>query len=1268
MIKIINNKFRNIEIFKSENLIYFAMPAAAKQSASEKLKISRTLEKRRLEKELQKNMPDKWSALSGEFKTRNLDEDFCRKAYEIARDPNKMGDKEKGPLYRNFFEALAKGRFPDRGELMIGFLDAIEGGEKERSYAKEALEALCAGTILSERTEKKHLKHLHELRQQDSKEKAEREVGGKAMAIVEAAETAGRVEKIAGNKNKRWEAEAIDPEMVKKIEENLLAQYELIKEEKQLYEQIKDKQEKLKNNPPEKEAEKLRKEISELETKILEIDKKTRELGKEVQEPMEKDINHFKRLLAQFKAIEELSKQVGIDIAQGMELKIWYLRAQKKGDGNLDVENIVIERKTKNSEREKTKLKINKIHFDTNNCDNESAGKMVIECTMEDGDKSEDLIMGYDTFIHYIDTFEGYEEINDIEKFNEMYEEELAFKDIRQTIGEKFTKQKLVNAEQEKYEEESLEIVSVEQIKGKWMVKLNKSVTKTNATRLPLSTHLALFTNREQNEFELGEFGSFLRKNEYQRKPAKEEMEEIARKLAAKRKRDSENQIKKEPDTVKKHYEQAGGIIDVTAKTGSDRQGGNVVFLEDRKQGQGKRNGHTPILGRVRGEEYGTTSDTTAAYHSGGPSALRIQKSAGKKGYNIEVDRDALAKSLGTHHAEESQEKEETPHETEESAGNEEESDTGKQKEKDIDKEALPYEKVNKYGDMEKQEQSFLASAWTKTHFLSVDDIWEMGKAMYEYYERRFERSQKIKIGDTGKDIPFFSPEMKRIKQASENEMVNQCKESYAELGDDEILEIVINTNNKDEFRAGTLVLSEKGQMRWDDIEVWKNLNRFTDPSKAIPIPTNGDPYTKLGEHDNRTGFDLLEDAYDSIWGKGTYSGMYSQNKSKYLSNAKGFYEKGDELEGLSGEHGLRLQTLLHKHKDGEYVNPHEYEGLIMHAIERGKISMPEKLYYIIEGIGAVNHKGKTIFSFDRVAHINSNLLANFPLLDFLTYTPSRPGGEDEGMKFTKDDYVRWVHWFDGHDHMNSKPTKAVNEFLWKHVIPNKRVHKRINKDLRHADKLDHDDMFAYLPPATERVITDACATMTGDKKLLTVEGYKNAFPGFSQYMRSLAENDNRQKLLEAVKSYVRFEGIMMDKYDKGNLKYQRMGDGELDTPCVMSKVNPRSFIAECNGVIRQVISAYGDTELDKWASDIFDLQVGEMSEPNEKKKQDQRQKAYANFGKKFTQVVKSDGGQKMTAIIAGANLYGMPDSKTLSKGEMEKRKIKSSTETELDD
>ncbi|MBI4232766.1 hypothetical protein HY605_06055, partial [Candidatus Peregrinibacteria bacterium] len=578
--------------------------------------------------------------------------------------------------------------------------------------------------------------------------------------------------------------------------------------------------------------------------------------------------------------------------------------------------------------------------------------------------------------------------------------------------------------------------------------------------------------------------------------------------------------------------------------------------------------------------------------------------------------------------------------------------------------EVLTYKDIYKFGDMTYKEEGFLKSTWVNTRFMSIDDFWKMGKALWEYYDRRFERRQKERYSSVGTDLPFFAPEMKRINQSAETEEVNQFKETFDQKGIFEIQGRLRDTHNRDEMKAAFITLSEKGQLRWDDLDMWQNLNRFCRPQYAVPIPANGDPNTRVKEGENRTGFDYLQFAIDSLWGEGQYNDWYSRNKSSYASNSKNNYEKGNELEGSQGGHGRRLKELLRAHMEGAFVDPHEYEGLILHAIERGKSTMQNKMYYMIEGVARVNKFGRTIMPFDRMGHINSEMLTRFPILEYLCAGVTRPDGKSHRM--TKDDYVKWVRMWDADDPERCAPGKAVDNFLWNYVIPSEETQNRINKVLRNGEQLDHDDMFGYLPPATEEVLTDACKATTGSKKFLTIEGYANAFPGFSQYMRSLAEKGRKTKLREAVKSYVRYQGIMTDKFEKEKDSYQRMSYYTLNSSTIVSDLPPQAYINQMDETMKRICEAYAADEPE--LAELIDLiytKTGDIwSDREEKKKQDKINDAYRRFGDVFTKAVSSDGAQKLVEIVNASNFEGMP---FLSEDEKARRKAEYSDKFSLE-
>ena len=571
----------------------------------------------------------------------------------------------------------------------------------------------------------------------------------------------------------------------------------------------------------------------------------------------------------------------------------------------------------------------------------------------------------------------------------------------------------------------------------------------------------------------------------------------------------------------------------------------------------------------------------------------------------------------------------------------------------------VPYEQAHKVGGMTFEQESYLATLWSDTRVFSVMDFWEMGKSMWEYYDRRFARKQKEKYSSIGKHLPYFAPEMQRVNQSAETEEVNQFKETFDQKGVLEIQERLRVSSNQDEMKAAFQVLSDKGHIRWDDVAMWKNFNRFVSASNKIPIPIDGDPYRIISDDPNspdfgRTGMDYLKGAIDSIWGEGGYDDWKSSNQSNYASKASSYEEEGKELGNVAGAHTTRLGELLRAHKAGEFVDAHRYEGLILQAIRDGKTTMQAKLFYIIEGVAAVNSQGRTILAFDRVAHIEATYLPNFPILDHLTQgAPARSNGES--VPYTLADFKKWVKLFDDGDPNRYQPSQAVNKFLWEQVITSETTKTRINKALRNGEGIDHDDYYAYLPPATEQQVTDACKGLSGGgKKFLTVEGYKNCFPGFSQLMRTFSKKGETKRMAQAIASYVRFESIMDDRFEQGNDTYQRLDD-EMDRQCVMAAgFSPRHYQAELNKVVDDLVSAYanepGGDELADVAKKMrkkVDIRI--LNTPEGRKQQDEVNAALKRFNTVFANTVNQDGGAKMMAIISNADSKGQMTGMTYS-------------------
>lgn len=582
--------------------------------------------------------------------------------------------------------------------------------------------------------------------------------------------------------------------------------------------------------------------------------------------------------------------------------------------------------------------------------------------------------------------------------------------------------------------------------------------------------------------------------------------------------------------------------------------------------------------------------------------------------------------------------------------------------------EALPYEQARRVGKTSIKEDGYLKSLWDDTRFMTIDDLFQMGKTMWEYYDRRFQTKQKQKYSQIGQDLPYFSPEFQRINQSAENEEVNQFQETLDQFGVLQIMDRLHSTSNIFEMKAAFIVLVGKGQLRFDDVKMWENFNQFLPSELKIPIPHDRNPYTIVDDSGGmeKRGMDYLKPALDDLWGEGTYDDWMSSNKGAYASNAGKYAEEGKALESLEGGYGVRLAQLLSHHKAGGFVDPQRYEGLILAAIDNGKASIQDKIYYMIEGVAAVNPEGRTIMDFDRIAHINSTYLPRFPILEYLCSGIPRQSasGEIKSYRFTLEDYKRWSKWFNMGNPDNVKPNKAVDDFMWRYAISSDQNQTRVNK-VRSFEGIDHDDMFAYITPMGVQTITDITnvSALGGGTKPLTVEGYKNVYPGFSEYFRVLSDKGEINKLQEALAAYTRFDSIIQNRYEKNNTAYQRInGRNWDDRPCVVDPHNPPAFHAQqMHNFVQKVIDAYvakGAPKADKlaqtYSTTLRVIDDEHLATAEGKEEQENVNAAIRTLPNLIKEVTNSDGGRLMLAItrqVAEARqLYGMPYTSTEAK------------------
>jgi len=513
----------------------------------------------------------------------------------------------------------------------------------------------------------------------------------------------------------------------------------------------------------------------------------------------------------------------------------------------------------------------------------------------------------------------------------------------------------------------------------------------------------------------------------------------------------------------------------------------------------------------------------------------------------------------------------------------------------------------------EKQSYSRIAQWLRDTQWLRLDDIFKMFTSGWEYYVRNWQRRQKARYSSVGKNVPWFGTEFERINQQAENEEVSQFKEAMDQWGIPQIEETLYGTDNQDQAKACINVLAEKGMLRWDDKRLYHTLNKFTDINHKLPIPT-GDPYRKFsagagkfnGESiEGKNVMDFLQDALDSIWGEGGYIGWKRQNDGAIESAIQQSYNKAEELENDPKNVGgiaKELSNLLTRHMNGEWIDPTEYEGLLRFIIESGKAGGADKIYYLLMGANAKNDDGKTIFGWERIGRFVSKYSNQFPALDYFSSGNTDPKrdlvtGEIFDSSFVRSDFDNLTeNWkAKGRAQGVYVPNEDAGDFLKNKILTSDAVQIRLEKAIRNAQNMDHDDTPYYVPALKESEMESVCASTGGDTKKFTIQGYKNAYVGFGMRMEALVDSyeeekqfeDNGeigysaayiQKLITAFKSYVNFDGILDDRFKKKRgSSLQRLSASDYQTGCVWDANRPlKDYQTEMKGMIKIIADAYG--------------------------------------------------------------------------------------------
>ncbi len=517
---------------------------------------------------------------------------------------------------------------------------------------------------------------------------------------------------------------------------------------------------------------------------------------------------------------------------------------------------------------------------------------------------------------------------------------------------------------------------------------------------------------------------------------------------------------------------------------------------------------------------------------------------------------------------------------------------------------------------------SYIKKLWANTTLLSPADFFEMGKTIWEFIKRIWERKKKARIGLIGEKmftglfrVKLFDElgaEFKGVYKHAESEEVNHHVEHMRTMGIPDLRHELHSAPNKDILKAVITVLTEKGEMRWDDKAFWD----------AVDHLSNGMPkFISAKNH-----LDDLEKVLDSWWGEGIFKEFRSKQDSSYKSSKSAWEDHAKRLdadpEGLLGN----LQRMLYDHVHGRYVPAARYEEYLHYAIEYGKLSFEQKLFFLIMGIAVeapdAHGHGMTLLHIDRAGALEGDLLNKFPVLDYFT---AKKNAVDENGKIiperdkngqiardefgqpvplktkpTINNYRKWLREvcvvdlkrsLAETDFTDLKPGKAFNNFLMTEVVWDDAYRTRLEKSARDPTNWDHDDMHVFGTSFGEETIQQLFTKGGGARQSVSNIGLRNTIAGYNNFLKlkmEMLQNHLKQgqpgnagkdvrHMTDLLRSFIRFDAIMDRRFDHSVAPLSRLGTQELNVaPLVDTSRRARVHVDEIKAFIGALVKKFG--------------------------------------------------------------------------------------------
>ncbi len=249
------------------------------------------------------------------------------------------------------------------------------------------------------------------------------------------------------------------------------------------------------------------------------------------------------------------------------------------------------------------------------------------------------------------------------------------------------------------------------------------------------------------------------------------------------------------------------------------------------------------------------------------------------------------------------------------------------------------------------------------------------------------------------------------------------------------------------------------------------------------------------------------------------------------------------------------LQEMLEKKLDGKLVDTSTYRGFLEYTMENGKMEQAENFYFAIMGVK------EGFMSIDQLHELNGK------------YCNMHPWTET----FREIKEIHDIRQIASEISEGAKPGKKVQDYFWDVVLEDQKVLERNSKGLR-SNQIDHDHSTSSIPFASAAQMEQVTLYQSGTHAIFTAAGFSNAYPGFAERIRRLAEkksSDAGTKISQTLRAFLRYDGILSDTEQKGKPNYFRFTNDDFNKPTIVSGQPTRTHQTQLHELISKIAKAY---------------------------------------------------------------------------------------------